>query len=105
MATKWPTTTITTPEGVKDGIVPLVISASRATDIPAFRAQWLMERLEAGWCRWVNPFSGRVQYVSFEKARAFVFWTKNARLLMAHLPAFDRRHLAYYFQFTLNDYE
>src|SRR5690242_15722596 len=105
MAVKWPTVTITTPEGPKEAIAPLVISASRATDIPAFHAQWLLGRLEAGYCTWTNPFNGRLQYVSFEKARAFVFWTKNARPIIEHLQAFDRKHLAYCFQFTLNDYD
>jgi hypothetical protein len=105
MAAKWPTVTITTPEGAKDGVAPLVISASRATDIPAFHAQWLIDRLQAGYCIWTNPFNSRPQYVSFEKARAFVFWTKNARPLMEHLHVFDQRRTVYYFQFTLNDYE
>jgi hypothetical protein len=60
--------------------------------------------LEAGYCKWVNPFSGRAQYVSFEKARAFVFWTKNAEPFVERLAAFDARGMVYYFQFTLNDY-
>ncbi|WP_394278071.1 DUF1848 family protein, partial [Desulfovibrio piger] len=29
----------------------LVISASRATDIPAFYGEWFMARLRAGFCR------------------------------------------------------
>ena len=84
---------------------PLIISASRATDIPAFYSEWLLRRLEEGFVRWDNPFNGKPSLVSFARARLFVFWTKNPRPLMARLDAFDRRGLNYYFQFTLNDYE
>ena len=37
---------------------PLIVSASRATDIPAFYADWFFNRLEKGNVRWRNPFSG-----------------------------------------------
>ncbi|NIM06014.1 MAG: DUF1848 family protein, partial [Armatimonadetes bacterium] len=36
-----------------------VISASRRSDIPAFFADWLMERIRAGWAEYVNPFGGQ----------------------------------------------
>jgi len=29
----------------------VIVSASRATDIPAFRADWFMERLRAGYVK------------------------------------------------------
>ncbi len=83
---------------------PVIISASRATDIPAFYGDWLLRRLEQGWVKWVNPFSGKPAYVSLARARLFVFWTKNPGPLMAHLDTLDRKGLNYYFQFTLNDY-
>ena len=55
--------------------------------------------------RWVNPFSGTPQYVSFARTRAVVLWTKNPRPILPHLAELDRRGIGYYFQFTLNDYE
>jgi hypothetical protein len=86
-------------------VAPVLVSASRRTDIPAFHADWLLRRIEAGYVKWVNPFSGAPQYVSFAKTRVIVFWTKNPRPLLTHLDALDRRGVGYYFQFTLNDYE
>ena len=34
---------------------PKIISASRATDIPAFYSQWFFDRLQEGYVRWRNP--------------------------------------------------
>ena len=102
---KWPTVSVETSAGPQEAVAPYVISASRSTDIPAFHAQWFKNRLDAGYCKWLNPFNGRTVYVSFERARAFVFWTKNAAPILPLLAELDRRGLAYYFQFTVNDYE
>ena len=101
----WEKVTVTINGAACEAAAPVVISASRATDIPAFHADWLMRRLEEGHVVWTNPFSGKPVPVSFSRARCFVFWTKNPKPLMAHLPALDGRGLGYYFQFTLNDYE
>lgn len=97
--------TITIDGAACEAVAPVVISASRATDIPAFHADWFMCSLEQGHVVWMNPFNGKSMPVSFARARCFVFWTKNPRPLMAHLSALDRRGFNYYFQFTLNDYE
>lgn len=35
---------------------PLIVSASRSTDIPAFYADWFFHRLEKGYSAWTNPF-------------------------------------------------
>ena len=35
----------------------MIISASRRTDIPAFYADWLAERIRAGYCLVKNPFN------------------------------------------------
>ncbi len=86
-------------------IAPEIISASRSTDIPAFYADWLMNRLRAGYAKWTNPFNQQPQYVSFERARVLVFWSKSPAPLVPYLAEIDRRGLAYYFQFSLNDYE
>ena len=90
-----------------DGTIwPVVLSASRATDVPAFYADWFMRRLRAGFFRWANPFNAaQVQTVSVAKTRAIVFWTKDPAGIEPHLDELDRRELHYYFQYTLNDYE
>lgn len=90
---------------MQDAIAPEVISASRSTDIPAFHADWFMNRLRAGYVKWVNPFNQRAQYVSFENTKAIVFWSKNPKPMVRYLPEIDERRIAYYFQYTLNDYE
>jgi hypothetical protein len=102
----WDTVFINTEQGdAVEAVAPVVVSASRRTDIPAFYAEWFVERLRAGYVRWVNPFSGTLQYVSFARTRAVVFWTKNPRPMLPLLPVLDERGIGYCFQFTLNDYE
>src|SRR6056297_2488311 len=101
----WDKTTINTKSGKKEGVAPVIISASRSTDIPAFYAEWFMKRLDEGYCKWVNPFNKRPQYVSFEKARAIVFWIKKARPMFKYLKNLDSKNINYYFTFTVNDYE
>lgn len=98
---------ITTDAGERvDATVPVIISASRSTDIPAFYARWFVNRLRRGYCVWVNPFNRRQpMYVSFERCKVVVFWSKNPEPLLPYLDELDRRGLRYYFQFTLNDYE
>ncbi|MBO4317177.1 MAG: DUF1848 domain-containing protein [Mailhella sp.] len=85
-------------------LAPVIVSASRSTDIPAFYADWMANRLRAKYCVWYNPFNRKPSYVSFERARAFVFWSKNPAPLIPVLPEFDKKGIGYYFQFTLNDY-
>lgn len=95
------------PDGrVVDASCPVILSASRATDIPAFFSTWLSNRLKAGYMRWTNPFNAnQVQYISFADTRVIVFWTKNPKPLLRFLPEIDAKNINYYFQFTLNDYE
>ncbi len=101
----WDKVEINTRKGVLTGIAPVIISASRSTDIPAFHGDWLMNRLRAGYIKWINPFNQKAQYVSFTKTRVIVFWTKNPRPLLSQLPEIDHQGIHYYFTFTLNDYE
>ncbi len=42
---KWNRTRIEAGAGQVDAIAPQIVSASRATDIPAFHADWLVERI------------------------------------------------------------
>ena len=85
-----------------DAQAPLVISASRGTDIPAFYADWFFNRLKAKYSAWKNPFSGQYSYVSYQNARFFVFWSKNPKPLLDHTD--ELKKLNFYIQFTLNDY-
>ena len=104
MPFQWDTIEIKSKQGVVNGIAPVVISASRATDIPAFYADWFMHRLRTGYVRWTNRFNGNPMYVSFTRTRVIVFWTKNPEPMFRYLTELNRRNLNYYFTFTLNDY-
>lgn len=107
MIQKWDKVYIETDSGeIKEAITPVIISASRATDIPAFHAQWFINRLKKGYIRWENRFNPtKPKYISLEKVRLVVFWTKNPRPIISYLKQLDNKDLNYYFQYTLNDYE
>lgn len=97
--------TITTSTGERvEAAAPVILSASRSTDIPAFYAKWFFNRLAAGYCVWYNPFNQKPLYVSFKRVKAIVFWTKNPAPILPYLHLLDERGIHYYFQFTLNDY-
>ena len=84
---------------------PVIVSASRATDIPAFYADWFFHRLQKGYSAWINPFNGMKGYVSYRDTRFIVFWSKNPRPLLNHLDELDRMGIGCYIQYTLNDYD
>lgn len=101
---KWETIDIETDHGIETAVAPLIISASRATDLPAFHVEWFLDALQLGYVRRRNPFNGVEYTISFRNCRACVFWSKNPAPLIPHLMELDRRKTAYYFQFSLNDY-
>lgn len=88
-----------------DAQSPIIVSASRSTDIPAFYGEWFIKRWEAGYIKWTNPFNGKPLYVTFKNTRCVVFWTKNPKTFMKHLDWCDKNIPNYYFQFSLNDYD
>jgi hypothetical protein len=112
----WPRVRLQVPEGDEraggpdararevEAIAPLILSASRSTDIPAFYGDWFMERLRRGYVTWINPWNGAPLYVSLQNARVFVFWSKNPRPFLPHLAELSRRGCQYLVLFTLNDY-
>lgn len=89
---------------VVEATAPVIISASRSTDIPAFYAKWFFNRLAKGYCVWYNPFNQQPMYISFKRCRAIVFWTKNPKPILPYLSELDKLGIHYYFQVTLNDY-
>jgi len=84
---------------------PLIVSASRSTDIPAFYADWFFHRLRVGYSAWTNPFNGKRSYVAYDRMRFVVFWSKNPSPLLPYLPELKERKVGCYIQYTLNDYE
>lgn len=83
---------------------PIIISASRATDIPAFYSDWFFYRFKKGYSSWKNPFNGVNYYIAYRDTRFIVFWSKNPHNLIKHLDELKEHNINCYVQFTLNDY-
>lgn len=97
---------ITLPTGVSvECQEPVVVSASRSTDIPAFYCDWFFYRLKEGYSVWTNPFNGVKMYISYAKTRFIVFWSKNPRPLLDYIEELKERGINCYIQYSLNDYE
>lgn len=101
----WESLDIINDKGEKvKAIAPVIVSASRSTDIPAFYADWFFNRLKVGYSAWINPFNGTKSYISYKNARLIVFWSKNPKPLLKHLDKLNDFNINSYIQFTLNDY-
>lgn len=86
---------------------PVIVSASRSTDIPGFYADWFLHRLRVGYSAWTNPFNGVQSYVSYRDTRLIVFWSKNPEALLVKgglLDYLEEKGIHCYIQYTLNDY-
>lgn len=84
---------------------PIIISASRATDIAGFFGDWFVDKWQKGECKWKNPFNGKFYTISLKKARAVVFWSKYPQNFFKHLDFIKENIPIFYFQYTLNDYD
>lgn len=85
----------------------MVVSASRRSDIPAFHGAWFMERLRCGDVAVANPFRPvQARTVSLKKqdVDAFVFWSRDPRPFLEHLPEIERGGYPYYFLITVTGY-
>lgn len=84
---------------------PVIVSASRSTDIPAFYVDWFIHRLKVGYSVWTNPFNGVKSYVSYQNTKFIVFWSKNPDPLLSHLDTLKEMGIECYIQYTLNNYD
>lgn len=84
----------------------MIISASYKTDIPTFYGDWFMRRLDAGYCKSVNPYSRQVYRIPLgrQSVDGFVFWTKNVAPFLKHLPQVRKRGFPFVVQYTINGY-
>ncbi len=80
-----------------------VISASRRTDIPAFYADWFINRLKEGSVAVQQPYSRKLIRVSLEPAElsAIVFWSKNYAPLLGRLEVIEQTTRKLFFHFTI----
>ena len=92
--------------GDSGATVPMIVSASYKTDIPAFFGRWFMNRLRRGECRMVNPWGGQVTRVPLDPAgvSGLVFWTKNLGPFLASLEEIRAAGYAFTIQYSINGY-
>ena len=84
----------------------MIVSASYRTDIPAFYADWFLNRVAAAEVRFRNPFGGGIVTVSLraEDVSGIVFWTRNFAPLMDRLAPVEERGWPFVVQFTVTGY-
>jgi hypothetical protein len=84
----------------------MIISASYKTDIPTFYGEWFMNRLKAGYCKMVNPYSHQIYRIDLtpKSVDGFVFWTKNVGPFLKHLPEVKRMGYPFIVQYTITGY-
>lgn len=85
----------------------MIISASRRTDIPAFYADWFVNRLREGYVLVPNPYNRKqIKHVTLspERVDCIVFWTKNPEKLMPYLDEIEGMGYSFYFEYTLTGY-
>lgn len=87
-------------------VSPLLISASRRTDIPAFFPDWFSACLSRGVAEYRNPYSGRPASVSLapDDVAAFVFWTRNPRPFFPVVARLERAGFRSVFHVTVTGY-
>jgi len=101
----WNEKYVNTSRGQTKAKAPLIISASRATDIPAFFGDWLVAQFERGYLWRKQPYTGKYTPIDLSEVAFVVFWTKDPHPFFKHLDYFDRRNIDYYFLYTVNNYE
>ena len=84
----------------------MIVSASYRTDIPAFYGRWFLDRLNAGWCRVVNPYGGQVSEIALDRAAVdgFVFWTRHVGPFVPVLAEVARRGYPFVVHQTITGY-
>lgn len=84
----------------------MIVSASYRTDIPAFYGTWFLNRLDAGFCRTVNPYGGQIHEVALTRdaVDGFVFWTKNLGPFRSALAQISGRGWPFVVQYGIGGY-
>ncbi len=85
----------------------MIICASRRTDIPAFHADWMMNRMREGEVYVRNPVARNVIYrvdLSRRNVDCIVFITKDPRPMLPYLKEIGSMGHMYTFQVTITPY-
>ena len=81
---------------------PIIISASRRTDIPAFYMEEFLRRWNEGYTLWKNPFNPKQRKkVMFDQTELVVFWSKYP---IGYLKNIEKINFNNYILYTVNYY-
>jgi hypothetical protein len=84
---------------------PAIISASRLTDIPRYFATWFTNRRRAGYCISANSFGSHFLIsLKPDDVLGYLFWTRDARPLLAEIKSLLGESVPVAAQFTITGY-
>jgi len=85
----------------------MIVSVSRRCDIPRFKFDWFIERLNEGFVDVTNPYNSKqIKRVSLvkENVDAFVFWTRDPNRILANADELTKRGYPFYVMVSLTGY-
>ena len=85
----------------------MIISVSRRTDIPAFHAEWFMNRIDEGYALVRNPSVKNLVYrvpLDVRSCDLIAFITKNPKPMIGNLERLQDDGYRMHFQVTINPY-
>ena len=102
----WDKINITKQDGeAVEAQAPIIISASRSTDIPAFYSDWFMRQIMNGKIYRKNPYNGEIYCndISPDNVDVIVFWTRNPKPMIekGYLSQLQNLGYRFYFQYTI----
>ncbi len=87
-------------------LLPVILSASRRTDIPAFYMDWFMQSIQKGAFEVANPYNRKISRVPAapEQVHSIVFWSKDFRRFLdgGYGETLKRMGFNLFFNFTVN---
>jgi len=93
----------------------MIVSVSRRCDIPRFKFDWFMERLNGGFAEVVNPYNPmQIRRVLLTPRKygmetkdgvdVFVFWTREPQNILVYADELERRGFPFYVMVTVTGY-
>ncbi|MDP3179093.1 MAG: DUF1848 domain-containing protein [Spirochaetaceae bacterium] len=82
----------------------MIVSASRRCDIPAHYMDWMMSRIELGYCLSRNPFNPRLATripLASPELSCLVFWTRDPAKLALRTRELASRGIPFFAQVTI----
>jgi len=85
----------------------MIVSISRRCDIPRFKFDWFMERLNEGFVEAVNPYNVKqIKRVSLlrDDVDVFAFWTRDPKHILANADELTQRGYPFYVMVSVTGY-